>query len=709
MRSALILFLCAGAFAASPNKPIPTAPIQFEKTDNQWSARGLGYAFRFEKTGTAMRLGDRTLRMKLEHSSATAPFIGLDHSAHPTNSFHGQTYQRIENYARLRRTAIYPGIDLLYYSRNGELEYDFEIAPGADSSPIALRFEGADSARLNDHGDLILTLAGKELTQRAPSIYQRRSSGEMVTVEGSYRIGEDGAVRFHLGDYDHSAALVIDPAIVYVAFLGGSFADLGISVGHDAQGFMYIGGNTFSTDFPVGGIGYSQTAFGAEDCFVIKINPQAADPTEVIAYSTYYGGTSNDMMTAMKVGATGIVYFTGNTDSTNFPVSTGGYSNVLATGIRAFLVELDSAQDGSNSQLYSTYFGGTTNNGGTASSDSGEGIFVDTAGLVYITGYTTSTDLPVVGAYQASNNGSYDAFVCKFDTGQGGTSSLIFATYLGGAAQDWGNDIAVDANGLIYATGYTFSTNFPFTAATAYANYSGQGDAFLTVINPGSGTVVYSTFLGGASGYDEGKRILVDPGGQWVAIAGYTLSTGFPTTQNAYQPVMPAGLNVDSSGYQLGSNGFLAVFDMTKATAPHQGLTYATYFGGFGGEVIYGLRRDAQGLYYLCGYTLSENLPVTANAFNTTSAGGGLDGFVSVLNPSPAAGASQLVFSTYITSPGAQTVYDVDLDPHGAVWITGVATAGIFPAGYEQFPLSPSTGYTQLGKQISFLWGFTLP
>src|SRR5579863_10400697 len=110
MRSALLLFLCVGAFAASPAKVLQTAPIQFEQTGSQWTARGLGYAFRFEKTGTAMRLGDRTLRIAFENSNPKASFTGLDHSAYPTNSFRGQTYTRIENFARLRRTGIYPGI-----------------------------------------------------------------------------------------------------------------------------------------------------------------------------------------------------------------------------------------------------------------------------------------------------------------------------------------------------------------------------------------------------------------------------------------------------------------------------------------------------------------------------------------------------------------------------------------------------------------------
>jgi hypothetical protein len=702
MRSALLLFVCVGAFAASPQKLLQTAPVQFEQSaDRQWSARGLGYAFRFENTGTAMRLGDSVLRMRFENSNPAAPFIGLNHSAHPTNSFRGKTYQRIENYTRLRRTGVYPGIDLVYYSRNGELEYDFEIAPGADPSPIALAFEGADSVRLNDHGDLVLTLGDKELIERAPSVYQRRASGELVTVEGSYKIGDDHKVRFHLGDYDRSAQLIVDPAVVYVAFLAGSAGDVGVSVGTDPQGYMYVGGYTYSGDFPLGGDSYHNSLYGEADCFIIKIDPYASDSTQVIVYSTYFGGTTgNDFLTAMKVDQAGIAYFTGNTDSTDFPISGAAYSTTLTNLTHAFMTALDTTQDSIYSEIYSTYYGGTTGN------ESGNGIF-QLNGFIYITGYTNSTDLPIVGAFQGSLAGSDDAFVAKFDPTQQGTAGLIFASYLGGGAQDWGRDIAADNNGLVYITGYTFSGDMPYTS-TAYESYAGGGDAFLAVINPSTSTVMYCTSFGGSTGYEEGKKILVDLDGSRVAIAGYTQSSNFPVTQNAYQPVMPAGSNVDPSGNLLGSNGFLTIWDMT-ALAPLKGPVYATYLGGYGGEVVYDLNRDARGYYYLCGYTLSRNFPVTNAAINTASAGGGLDGFVTVLNPAAKAPASQLVYSSYVTSPGTQSVYGVTTDIHGTVWITGMATGSIFPPGFETFPVSPSTGNPQPGKQDSFIWGFTIP
>lgn len=701
MRYALILFLCAGAFAATPAKIIPAAPIQFEHTADLWTARGLGYAFRFEPTGAAMRLGDRTMRTEFVGANPAAPFTGLNAAAHPTNWYRGKSYQRIENFAKLRRTGIYPGIDLIYYSRNGELEYDFEIAPGADPSRIALRFDGADSIRLNNHGDLIASLAGEELTQRAPEIYQRKASGEMVAVNGSYRIGKDGLVRFRLGSYDKSAALVIDPAIFYLAFLTGSSADQGISVRHDPQGYIYVGGYTYSTDFPAGGIGYNTISTGGIDCFLIKIDPYASDPTLVIVYSSYFGGSSNDVLTAMKVDQAGIMYFTGYTNSTDFPTSGGAYNQGpgAAPFNHAFMVALDSNQDNIYSEIYSTILGGTTGN------DYGEGIF-QLNGFIYVCGYTNSTDFPTAGGFQGSLAGSDDAFIAKFDPTQQGLPSLIFSSYLGGGAQDHAFDIAADNNGLIYVTGSTFSDDIEYTAGSAYQNYAGEGDAFFAIVDPNQSVVDYLTFFGGTTGFDEARQMLIDPNGKWVTIAGYTLSSDLPHTQNAYQPVMPALTNVDPSGNQLASNGFLAVFDMTKALGPFQGLTYATYFGGYGGEVVYGLNRDPQGRFYLCGYTLSNNLPVTNGAFNTVSAGGGLSGFVAVLDTRA---TNQLFYASYVTGPGNQTVHGVDIDPQGTVWISGMASGNIFPAGYETFPVSPQTGETQPGKQASYIWGFTIP
>jgi hypothetical protein len=150
----------------------------------------------------------------------------------------------------------------------------------------------------------------------------------------------------------------------------------------------------------------------------------------------------------------------------------------------------------------------------------------------------------------------------------------------------------------------------------------------------------------------------------------------------------------------------MAVFDMTAQT-PGKGLLYATYLGGFGGEVIYDMKRDSKARYYLSGYTLSKNFPVTGNALNTNSANGGLDGFVTILDPTLPA-LNQLVYSSYITSNGTQTVFGVDFDTKGTVWMTGTATGSIFPANYESFPVSPSTGLQQPGKHSSFIWGFTI-
>jgi hypothetical protein len=696
MRFGLLLFVCAGAFAAAPAKFIETAPIQFQKTgEHRWTARGLGYAFRFDADGTAMKLGDRTLRMMLDGSNISAPFEGLNRSAHPTNFFHAASYTKIDNFARLRRTGIYPGIDIVYYGRNGSLEYDFEVAAGADPSRIVLRFDTPDSESINDNGDLVLNIGGKELIERAPSVYQRRASGDLLLIEASYKIAQDGSVRFALGKYDRSLPLVIDPAINYSVYLTGSKGDFGIAINHDSQGYIYIGGYTYSTDFPLGGFSYSQTPFGGRDIFLMKLNPMATSGDQVIAYSAYFGGGSDDTLKSMTVDNAGLMYFTGSTQSAGFPISSSAYQSTIAGNTHAFISIVDSNQDSTDGLIYSTFLGGTLG------SEEGDGIF-QLNGKVYVTGWTTSTDYPTVGGYSGSLTAGYDAFVASFDPTQSGAASLLFSTYLGGSAQDVGRAVAADSSGKIYVTGYTFSVDFPETS-NAYENYSGGGDAFLSVLDPTSGSLVYSTFLGGATGLDEAKRIIVDAAGKRVAIAGYTLSTDFQVTQNGYQSVAPGASNPDGV-----SAGFFSLFDMTNLGAG-KGLLYSTYLGGKGGELIYDLKADSKNRYYVCGYTLSRNFPVTGNALNSVSSAGGVDGFVAVIDPSLAAvSAKALVYSSFITGPGSQIAYGIDVDQKNQVWVTGIATGNIFPAAFSQYTTTTPSGTNANGKQEVFVLALTI-
>src|SRR5262249_26649957 len=149
----------------------------------------------------------------------------------PTNYFVGRSYSSISTYQKLRRNAIYPGIDLVYYGNGGEMEYDFEIAPGADPSAIRMSFDGADSVALNGR-DVVLKLGDREIVQKAPLVYQRRSSGEIVSIPSAYRIDRRGDIRVELGDYDRKAQLVVDPTITYSGYFEGSSTDTAVAIGH---------------------------------------------------------------------------------------------------------------------------------------------------------------------------------------------------------------------------------------------------------------------------------------------------------------------------------------------------------------------------------------------------------------------------------------------------------------------------------------------
>jgi hypothetical protein len=689
MRLVLLSLLCLSAYAASPAsdsaKLLSSTPIRFEAgPTGQWRAHGQGYAFQFTADGTQLRVGDRTIGLTFPGASRAARFDPSGEFQAPTNYFIGKSYRSVPAYARLHRIGIYPGIDLVYYGNGGQMEYDFEIAPGADPARIRMKFEGADAVSLNERGDVVLALGAGEVLQRAPVVYQKRPSGEIVKIDSRYRIAKDRTVRVDVGDYDRSGRLVVDPTITYTAYLTGSQTDWAVVVGHDSQGNIYMAGNTWSVDFPVTADSLQTTEGGNQDVWVMEITPS----TSTITYCTYLGGAVNDTVTAGVVDTNGIVYLTGVTLSGDFPTTNSGFQSVspAAGNNHAFVSVLNPTLGGVTALTYSTYLGGTT-------TEEGDGIAVAN-GMVYVTGFTTSTDFPVTATpYQSTlvqptcpanvTCTYYDAFVAQLDPTQSGAASEIYATYLGGSSQDLGRAITADSAGNIYVTGVTYSFDFPVAGNSVQPTYAGDGDVFLSVLNPSAGTLTYSTFLGGQS-VDEAKKILLDPSGRAV-LTGYTLSPDFRITQGAYQ-----------TGIGANGNAFLSIVDLS------QGLVYSTFFGGSGGEVAYDMKRDSAGRYLLAGYTMSPNFPVTANALNPSSVGGSVDGFVALIDPSqPPFSPNALVYSSYVTSPGYQVVYGADIDSSGTIYVTGLTTSSVFPSGFAV--------NTYALKQSGFVLLFTLP
>jgi hypothetical protein len=580
------------------------------------------------------------VRMKLVGGNAKPRVEALDELPGKANYFIGNDPKKwrtnVPTYAKVKYEGVYPGVDLVYYGNQRQLEYDFVLAPGVDPNEIRLKFCGAEKLRVDEKGDLLLGSGGEEVRLEKPVVYQE-VAGERKPVEGSYVLVKANRVGFQLGAYDHSQPVVIDPVLVYSTYLGGSGGDQGNGISVDRSGNIYVAGITDSSDFPTANALQSRSGSSTYDAFVTKINASGA----TLIYSTYLGGSGLDDGLGITVDDSGNAYVTGRTSSPNFPTTTGV---VQSTCCGAFVTKINPT---GSALLYSTYLG--TNDG-----DSGNGIAVDASGNAYVIGYTQSAHFPTTtGAFQTTIGSINDnAFVAKINTTG---SALLYSTYLGGNGSDEGYGIAVDASGNAYVTGFTSSTNFP-TANAFQSTLAGSNNAFITKINASGSALVYSTYLGGSAS-DGGNAIAVDTSGN-AYVTGFTSSTNFPTA-NAFQSTL-AGSN----------NAFI-----TKINASGSALVYSTYLGGSASDGGNAIAVDTSGNAYVTGITSSTNFP-TANAVQPSYGVGMSDVFVTKLNPS----GSALVYSTYLGgSATADTGLGIAVDGSGNAYVTGYTGSASFP------------------------------
>jgi hypothetical protein len=360
----------------------------------------------------------------------------------------------------------------------------------------------------------------------------------------------------------------------------------------------------------------------------------------VLIYSTYLGGTGLDYGYGIAVDQAGNTYVTGGAGSTNFPAKNPmqptlkGVEDVFVTKINA----------NGSAIVYSTFLGG----GGP---DEGEGIAIDSAGNAYVTGKAGSFDFPMKGAIQGTWGGSGDAFLTKLNP----SGSLVYSTYLGGNAIDYGNAIAVDPAGNAYVTGVTFSTNFPTVNPFQATKGAGlQQDAFVAKINPAGTAWVYATYLGG-NAVDEGYAIAADANGN-AYVTGYTGSTNFPL-QSPYR----------------GSNSASVDAFVTKLNPAGSALVYSTYLGGTGTDYGTAIAVDSPGNAYVAGVVGSADFPVVS-AMQAHLAGAD-DAFVTKFNPA----GSALVYSTYLGGGSEDQAYGLAIDPAGNAYVTGRTNSSDFP------------------------------
>jgi hypothetical protein len=570
----------------------------------------------------------------------------------------------IPSYTQVTYKNVYPHIDLVVYGNKGQFESDFIVARDTDPSAISLHVDG--KVEVGQDGSLMLQSSDGAFQLHRPFVYQLTSNGQRLRVDCRYTIDASNQIGFSLGRYDHSKPLVIDPILSYSTYLGGSGDDSILGVHGDLLGNLYVAGQTTSLNFPtakpyqskeagnsdcfvakfdptgqhliystyLGGSGYDRCSGVAVnllgEAFVGGWTYSADFPTShpiqaslkggvntsngfvahldctgsKLIFSTYLGG-GGEFLTDIALDIASNVYVAGVTNSLNFPVTAGAYQTVCKSSCLTdgFLSKLSA--DGSR-LMYSTYLGGSTY-------DSIQGVAVDFGGSAYVTGETHSIDFPTKNAYQSKLAGTANAFITKF-TPDG--SGLLYSTYVGGSIFDSGRSIAVDLFGNAYVTGSTSSLNFPTVNAFQTQNKSnspiGVSSIFVLQLNNSGSALNYSTYIGG-TGYDYPFHISVDLVGT-ASVVGETTSKDFPL-KSPLQSVFGGG-NLDAVVVNFATNGT---------------LNYATYLGGSGDDYGFAVYSDLFGCVWVGGTTYSTNFPVQ-NAFQGNPARGA-EGFLSRLTP----------------------------------------------------------------------------
>ena len=536
-------------------------PLNFEPNQGQadprvkFLAHGGGYGLYLTDNGAVLALHgpdqhSSIIRMSLDHANMGGVaaqgelpgksnyFIGND----PANWHHN-----IPQFSRVRYQDVYPGIDLVYYGHQGKLEYDFEVAPGAEPKQISLQFGGSQRLSLTATGDLSIVTDSGSVQLQAPRMYQRIAN-EDRPVAGKFVLVSDNQVAFDVAAYDRTQRLVIDPTLSYSTYLGGSGDEScskienqsGISaaqftpgcpaVAVDSAFRTYVAGATTSTNFP--GISSSsfQTCLDApppnpaipvnpspcpsgltnSDVFVVRINAAGTG----LDFATYLGGTGTDVTAGLAVDANFNMHVAGTTNSGDFPTLPTSFQPTVASGgTHVFVSELAA---GGGSLLYSTYLSGN----GT---DIASGIAVDNLGKEYVIGTTNSSNFPTTAtALQTGPKASNQFFFSKLDPTITGPGALLYSTYIGGSAAPTtgvvvGGGIAVDSNCNAYLTGGTNFTDMPTLNAPQGTNLGGL-DAWVAKFSLPTGSacgsllsLTYLTYFGG-SGDDVGYGIAVDSG-----------------------------------------------------------------------------------------------------------------------------------------------------------------------------------------------------
>jgi len=645
-------------------------------------SRGAGYTLFLTLTEAVLSLRQKrdqqpaVVRMKMAGANRSPEVVGDTKLPARVSYFSGRdaagSKSNVETYARIKYREVYPGIDLVYYGKQQQLEYDFIVAPHHDPGKIRINFSGARRVALDPTGALVIHTDAGQIRQQPPIAYQQLGDVRQ-TVAAAYSLKNNGEVVFKIGDYDRTKTLVIDPVIDYSTYLGGNGQEEANDIAIDSKGFLYVTGWTSSVNFPVEQA-IKGNLTGATDAFISMIDPSLG-PNSLVS-STYWGQASGAGFSegrAITIDSQNYVYVVGITTAQNFPTTPGSLQPTYQpfSGTNGFLSKFDLS---TNSLLYSTYLSG---NG----SDEAADVALDSVNNVYIGGRTTSTNFLITPsyAYQINNAGIFDAFVMKLIP-RGSTYALRYSTYLGGISDDAASNIAVDTDENVYLTGTTQSAdqlatpaNEGFPVVGGYQMIHGGGnDAFVARINTrafGSDSLVYSTYLGG----NGNENATVQLGGiahdptmpTQVYVTGTTNSNNFP-------------LRFELDGTLAWYDVFVTKIDTSQSD--DASLIFSTFLGGGGSDFGTDIAVDQSGRVYVAGGTESSDFPVLCGSANTPS----WDGFVTVFEW----GGASMFFSTYLGGDGIDQINAIAVDSAGTAHVTGRTLSSDFPFlnGFQPLP-----------------------
>jgi hypothetical protein len=701
-------------------------PLSFEANEGQvdkrvrFLARGRGYTMFLTDDAAVLTLpqavspsvqadsnqgaADQDLavvRMKLVAANSSPNVLGLDEQPGKSHYLIGNDPAKwrtnVVNYSKVRYKDAYPGVDLIYYGNQQQLEYDFVVNPGADARSIQLDLETnarsdgnsrgpqnpgthrKDAVKIAANGDLVLTMKGREVRFSRPLVYQGEETfgvragneapaiGAKTRIDGRWVLKGETRVGFEVGAYDATKPLIIDPALDYSTYLGGTLFNAIYGVAVDSSGNAYVTGGLTSTNFPVTPGVFQPKYGGNHDAFVTKLNSTGT----ALVYSTYLGGSGIDHGSSIAVDASGNAYVAGTTSSKNFPITPGAFQTVChgcgGTNPDGFVTKLNPA---GSALVYSTYLGGSGYEHFAA-------MTIDGSGDAYVTGFSCSVDYPTTaGAFQTTYKGACTPFggnVVVSEVNATG-SALVYSTYLGGTGTDDANAVVVDVSGNTYVAGYTTSTDFPTTAGAFQTSNAGKNDVFVTKLNSSGSALLYSTYIGGSND-DQAWGLRVDSLGN-AYLVGQTTSTNFPTTAGAFQTSCNS-----CTGATPQTDGFVTKLDSTGSSQ-----VYSTYLGGSGEDVTFAISLGSMGDAYVAGETISKDFKTTPGAFQTTN-GGGTNAFITRLN---AAGNSE-IYSTYLGN-SSSTILGISVNStNGSFVVAGRTYSTTFPIVPGAFQTTCST------------------